>query len=144
MASAHFDRIKTAMTFDEIIQALSEIQSDVNDDEKTGENSDSKWKYEIIRRIGAPWNWVYQFADHYMPGTKSYNFYECQHKLNPTEQFEDLENFTSVPLELPGIGSPIPMEKVDRFLKFAKAKGTENDGLFSPQYLTDENCPKMY
>lgn len=146
-ASEHFDRIKKAVTFAEIIQALSDIQSDANGEDEIDDIkvTDSKWKYEIIRRIGAPWNWIYQFVDHHAPGTKSYNFYECEHKLESIGHLEEMDEplpFTH--LNLTWTKSAIPAEVTNEFLNFANAKAIENDGLFSPNLFTDEKCPRFY
>lgn len=145
--SSHFDRIKVSANFDEMIQALSEIQIDApnkeNDDDKKVKEIDAKWKYEIIRRIGAPWNWIYQFVDHYLPHSRSYNFHECQHKLFASESLENLElpNFTA--FDMSGAGPAIPKEVTNEFLNFIKLMAHENDGMVSPKYFWEENCPRM-
>lgn len=126
---------------------LSEISSEVKDDNSDSEmveSNDAKWKYEIIRRIGAPWNWIYQFVDHYTPGSKSYNFYECEHKLHSIEHLENMEPLTFTDLTIPAIGSPISTEITREFIEFAESKAIENDGLVSPTFFTDEKCPRMH
>lgn len=148
--SIEFDRIKQAMDFDQIIQALSEMPeidefNEVNEDDDNLKKDDTKWKYEIIRRIGAPWNWIYQFVDHCSPRSRSYNFYECQHKLYNKEYDEnfDVSNFDE--LDLSGAGPIISSEVVDTFLNYAKNQALENDGLISLKQVKEhENCPSMH
>ncbi|XP_055295743.1 uncharacterized protein LOC129565193 [Sitodiplosis mosellana] len=145
--SSAFDRIKTTVTFTETIQVLSKISSDSENDKITDENAmksiDSNWKYEVIRRIGAPWNWIYQFVDHYLPNLRSYNFYECQHKLESMEPIEKLDALHLKAPNIPGIGSTIPVEVTNAFMNYLQAKAMENDGLISPKYFKEENCPCM-
>lgn len=31
---------------------------------------------EIVQKVGAPWSWMYQFAEHNLSSSKSYNFIE--------------------------------------------------------------------
>lgn len=141
--SSHFDRIKDSVNFDEMIQALTDIQIDAQNDDKVVKEIDAKWKYEIIRRIGAPWNWIYQFVDHYLPHSRSYNFHECQHKLFATESLANLKlpNFTAI--DMSGAGPAIPTEVANEFLSFIKLNAHENDGMMSPKYFWEENCPRM-
>lgn len=144
-----FDRIKQTMDFTQIIQALSELPkidtlNQTNDDDDL-KKDDTKWKYDIIRRIGAPWNWIYQFVDHCSPLAKSYNFYECEHKLYNQEydEYFDASNFDE--LNVTGAGTTISAEITDTFLNFAKIKALQNDGIISLKRIKEhENCPPMY
>lgn len=138
-----FDRIKKAIDFNEIIQALSKLKPEI--DTENMKNDDAKRKYEIIRRIGAPWNWIYQFVDHCSPLLRSYNFYECQHKLNNEEHDEDFDVSVCTDLDMSGAGPIISTEISDAFLNYAKANAQENDGVISLRQLKDHsNCPPMY
>lgn len=140
-----FNRIKTATTFDELIQLLSEVDSNVNIDEETQtENIDTKWKYEIIRRIGAPWNWIYQFVNHYQPCSFSYNFYECQHKLEKNELLESTEMPAIETKRIAGVNStPIPIDVRNTFMDYIQLKATENDGMVFSKMFEDQNCPPL-
>lgn len=149
--SVDFDRIKQAMTFNKIIQALSEIPEIDKFNENNNENDDdlkkddTKWKYEIIRRIGAPWNWIYQFVDHCSPLSRSYNFYECQHKLYNKEYDENFDVSNFIELDMSGAGPFILTEVTDTFLNYAKTKALENDGIISLKQIREhENCPPMH
>lgn len=143
--SFHFDRIKECESFVEIIQALSEIPDEAQGTQDDGivKEIDGKWKYEIIRQIGAPWTWIYQFVDHHLPYSRSYNFYECQHKLASAESLEHLilPNYTV--FDMTAAGPTIPNEITNEFLKFIKMNAHKNDGMVSPKYFRDENCPRM-
>lgn len=145
--SAAFDRIKRTVTFPEMIQVLSEITSNSEHNENSDQNAvkviDSMWKYEIIRRIGAPWNWIYQFVDHFLPNLRSYNFYECQHKVENAEIAEKLNAMNLKLPEIPMIGPKIPVEVTNAFINHVEKIAIENDGLVSPKYFTEENCPRM-
>lgn len=131
-----------------MIQICSEVNSYAYDGDEYTQNSDSitdfKWKYEIIRNIGAPWNWIYQFFDHGQPNLRSYNFYECQHKFVTTKNDKSGENLNFSSLNVPGIGLPIPDETTMSFLNFVKVKARENNGLISPKCFSENDCPKMY
>lgn len=149
--SANFDRIKQAMEFSQIVQVLSEITdieklTENSDDNDHGindmEKDDTAGKYEIIRRIGAPWNWIYQFVDHSSPSLRSYNFYECQH-LCYNKEYD--EYFDGVELDISGVGPIISTEITDAFLNYAKSKAQENDGVISLKQIKEyKNCPPMY
>lgn len=146
--SVDFDRMKETNNFDELIQVLSELQTNtkntvINDDGAMKEIN-AKWKYAIIRRIGAPWNWIYQFVDHYLPFWRSYNFYECHHKLFASESLKNLEISNLPELDIVGAGTVIPPEITDEFLDFIKIKARENDGMISPEFFTDEKCPRIF
>lgn len=137
------------MNFTEIIEALTEIQSSqseknslANNEDKMG-NVDLKWKYEIIRRIGAPWSWIYQFVDHCSPYLRSYNFYECQHQLYTTESLENLKAPSLPAAHISGIGPTIPSAVINEFVKFLNGKALENDGMISPNVFRDGTCPRM-
>ncbi|XP_031624239.1 ropporin-1-like [Contarinia nasturtii] len=132
-----FNRIKVSTNFDEIIKILSE--RNVGDDI---ESNDSQWKCEIIRKIGAPWNWIYQFVNHYRPNSQSYNFYECQHTLE--NRFR--ENLTPPIWKsscMPGIGSTVALDVRDAFLSYVNSKAIENNGMINPTNFKDEQCPPM-
>lgn len=142
-----FDRIKTTVTFTEIIQVLSEISFNLtnngNKDQNSMEITDANWKYDIIRKIGAPWNWIYQFVDHYQPSMRSYNFFECQHEREVMEPLTNLENLNFTASGIPGVGPIIAVDVMDAFINFVQSKAMKNDGIVSPAYFKDENCPRM-
>lgn len=149
--SIDFDRIKQATDFTQIIQVLTELPeidttNEINEDDVDDLKKDNtKWKHEIIRRIGAPWNWIYQFVDHCSPLAKSYNFNECQHKLYNKEYDEhfDISKFTEV--DVSAAGPILSTEITDTFLSYAKTKALENDGIISLKQIRQyENCPPMY
>lgn len=149
--SVDFDRIKQAMRFSQIIQTLSELpeidtsNEQIEDDTDDLKKDKTKWKYEIIRRIGAPWSWVYQFVDHFSPLAKSYNFYECQHELHNKEYDEYFDVSQMAELDVSAAGPIISTEIVDTFLNYANMYALENDGLISvKQIKQQENCPPMY
>lgn len=149
--SSDFDRIKQAMEFTEIIQKLSELpkidKSNENneDDDDDLKKNNTKWKHEIIRRIGAPWNWIYQFVDHCSPLARSYNFYECQHKLYNEEYDEHFNVSNMTELDMSAAGPIISTEITDTFLNYAKVKALENDGIISLKQIKQyEDCPQMY
>lgn len=147
--SMNFDRIKQAMDFAQIIQILSELaeinEFDENeDDESVLKKDDTKWKYEIIRRIGTPWNWIYQFVDHCSPHSRSFNFYECKHKLYNKEYDEHFDVSNCVGLDISGAGPIIPTEITDAFLNYARTKALENDGVISLKQIKElKNSPPM-
>lgn len=149
--SSDFDRIKQAMEFSQIIQKLSELpeidKSNENneDDDDDLKKNNTKWKHEIIRRIGAPWNWIYQFVDHCSPLAKSYNFYECQHKLYNKEYDEDFDVSTLTEVDISAAGPIVSTEVTRTFLNYAKNKAMENDGIISLKQIKQyEDCPPMY
>lgn len=148
--SIDFDRIKQAMDYNQIIQALSvmpEIDkfNETNEDDDNLKKDDAKWKYEIIRRIGAPWSWIYQFVDHCSPISRSYNFYECQHKLYNKEYDENFDVSNFIELDLSGAGPILSTDIIDAFLNYAKSKALENDGIISLKQIKEhENCPPMH
>lgn len=149
--SVDFDRIKQAMEFAQIIQTLSELpKTDTSNEQNEDDGDDlkkdnTKCKYECIRRIGAPWNWVYQFVDHYSPLAKSYNFHECQHDLYNKEHDEYFDVSQLSALDVSAAGPIISTEIVDTFLSHAKMNALENDGIISlKQIKQHENCPPMY
>lgn len=140
----NFDRIKTTMTFTDIIQVLSEIATDSEiNTEINDQNTDSKWKYEVIRRIGAPWSWIYQFVDHCLPNLRSYNFVECQHKLENVKSVENLKSLNFMVSNIPGVGPITPVDVTNTFINYVQAKATEDNGMISPKYFKEENCPRM-
>lgn len=151
--STSFDSIKAATTFGKLIQLLSEISSDTDDDnvdENQMESTESNWKYEIIRQIGAPWNWIYEFVSQCQPKSHSYNFHECKHELENTELLIDMNTLTSFETaNIPsGIrlssSSPISSHIIEAFLNYAKVKAMENDGLiYYSKDFKAENCPSM-
>lgn len=135
------------MTFEEIIQVLSEISSKSENDENSNqiimENTDLNWKIDVIRKIGAPWSWVYQFVDHYLPYSRSYNFFECQHERKDTESLEKLEALNFRAPNIPGVGAAVPVDVMDSFINFMQKKAMENDGMVSLKHFKEENCPRM-
>lgn len=151
--SVDFDRIKQALDFNQIVRALSKTpetdqfnenntESDEDSDTKKG---DTKWKYEIIRRIGAPWNWIYQFVEHCSPLSRSYNFYECQHKLYNKEYDEHFDVSNCNDLNISGAGPIVSTKITEAFLRYAKTKAQGNDGVISlKQIKQEQNCPPMY
>lgn len=147
--SIDFDRIKQAMDFAEIVEALSKLpESDQFDENDTKaddlKNDDMKQKYKIIRRIGAPWDWIYQFVDHCSPLLRSYNFYECQHKLYNKEYDEYFDVSKCDDLDVSGAGPTISTQITDAFLHYAKANAQENDGIISlTQIKEHQDCPPM-
>lgn len=150
--SIDFDRIKQATEFTQIIQTLSELpeidlsnENNEDDDDDNLKKDNTKWKFEIIRRIGAPWSWIYQFVDHCSPLAKSYNFIECQHKLNNKEYDEYFDISKLTELDMSAAGPIISTEITGTFLNFAKIKALENDGIISLKQIKQyKNCPPMY
>lgn len=143
--SAQFDRMRTALTFTEMIQSLTDVCSTENSERSAYKfAADSKWKYEIIRRIGAPWSWIYQFVNQCRPSCESYNFYECAHKINNTEALEDFMDVNVSSMNMTGgVGPSIPSEISNTFLNFMKTKAIQNEGIVSSDFFSKENCPRM-
>lgn len=137
-----FDRIKTAMSFAEIIRILSNAKIP-SDDENQLDDNDSKWMYKIIRKIGAPWNWIYQFVDQCRPNSQSYNFIECQCKRENMEFIPNVQSFNFKSASIPGIGTSVSPIVTDTFLNYVESKAMGNNGMIIPEYFKDEKCPSM-
>lgn len=145
-----FERVKRAMSFAEIIEALKEIETkhdstESNDDNVlTSKAVASKWKVRIINQIGAPWKWIHQFVDHNSPHLQSYNFSECPFKLKFKNRIEDIRMITIREQYVPGIPSAVPVEIRAAFLSYVVSKAIENDGMVSMKCLKSHQCPRMY
>lgn len=142
---SHFDRIKEATTFEEVIQLLSAVNSNTCDtySQSSETVTNSRWKYEIIRKIGEPWNWIYQFVDQFQPHLRSYNFYECQHKFDNRESVESVKDLSFPTIIMPGVGLSVPVETITSFLNYLKRNAMKNDGMVLPMFFNNIDCPPM-
>lgn len=141
-----FDKIIKSTEFHEIIQNLVDYESDAQN-EIVEETKDTKitfkLQYEIIREIGAPWNWINQFISLRFPHLKSYNFRECHHLDSNDSQLIETESFTCKIPEFKGIGKTVEPEIIEKFLDYMKMRSIDTNGLIHPNYFKDRNSPSM-
>lgn len=141
-----FDRIAQATEFQEIIDNLIDFGSNSMDDvfeENKNTIINSKLCYEIIRDIGAPWNWINQFVSFYSPHLKSYNFRECHHHECSDDQIIEIEPFVCKIAKIKGINKVIDPERMQIFLAYMKNCSIEKYGLIYPKHFKHSNCPPM-
>lgn len=132
-----FNAIKGTTNFEQIIQILSNYQQIEGPDFEPQSNLDFHEK--LIREIGAPWNWIYQFVKHSSSHIKSYNFCECSSDVDSEDSVIPIEPFSCVVPQIPGVGSSLASQTIESNLNELKAH-VDDDGLIDPKIIETIHC----
>lgn len=127
-----FHAIKIATNFEQVIQTLKNCQPIEGPDFEHLTNLEFHEK--LIREIGAPWNWVYQFVKHSSSHIKSYNFCECSSDEDSKDVTIPIESFCCFVPQIPGVGSSLTSQTIESNLNELKAH-MDDDGLINPKII---------
>lgn len=131
--------------------------------------SDRRDQSVVLRELGAPWSWMFDFVEHNAPATKSYSFIEigevAQQPVPYTtpigdtaREVEDVDSdlprveslierdISQVDVVVPimsGIGKPIQQGIVHDFLKYLRCRAIDENGMIFPRHFKEADCPKM-
>lgn len=136
-----FNTIKGTTNFEQIIQILNNCQDIEEPTDFDNNLSNLEFHEKLIREIGAPWNWIYQFVKHSSSHTKSYNFCECSSDVNSENKIipiEKLEFSCFVP-KIPGVGSSFASQTIESNLNELKRR-MNDDGLINPKIIKTIHC----
>lgn len=132
-----FNAIKGTSNFEQIIQILSNGLKDQQIEGPHLENvPDLEFHEKLIREIGAPWNWVYQFVKHSSSHTMSYNFCECSSNVavDAIDVTIPIEPFSCFVPQIPGVGSALTLQTIESNLNELKAQ-MDDDGFIKPKII---------
>lgn len=132
-----FNAIKGTAHFEELIQILSNCQQIEGPDFE--HLSNLAFHEKLIREIGAPWNWVYQFVKHSSSHTKSYNFCECSSDVDSESVIIPIEPFSCFVPQISGVGLPLASQTIESNLNEFKAH-MDDDGLINPKIIKTIHC----
>lgn len=96
---------------------------------------------ELMREIGAPWNWLNQFVSLYLPQSKSFNFRECHHTDAVDQHIIRIEPHECAIGDCKGIGASVQPTKIESLLAYLHSNMA--DGLTDPTQFESSECPPL-
>lgn len=138
-----FDAFQKSIDFDNLISILKENHLfEVNETIPLDKMDDFQKMHSIIlRELGAPWYWIFDFVVHSSPERKSYNFIELAPGQvdNENEAVNDDTEGEDDDMNISGDN-----ENAHKFIEYLKIHSIESNGMVYPHLFRNLDCPKVF